>query len=313
MTEKIKLMKPLFLEGTFNHRGVKRRAVFEKEIANGTDTFQIWRDPDGPGEEYELYVELNGYLVPLGVTEESLESRCGLWAAIKELYGDFESRDNFFSNLQNGENYATLFNAAVEAEKRAIARFGSDQAIQADFIARYIAGCVELYKKAKETAGEIAPDYVGALAMGELDQCQALKAAFQKNEQHRAVEQAKQEELENRKFCDEQNAAALRKVENAKKILRNGGWLENYKVIFYRTPYDEREYSVVNYLLRQYQIPVPLRTQGWIIRKLKGIAVSDGRCTNVLYQKSKKGKCSDAVFDYINELIGAVLDESSKT
>ena len=38
-----KLMQPLFYNGMFNAGGKRMRAVFEREVSNGTDRFRLWR------------------------------------------------------------------------------------------------------------------------------------------------------------------------------------------------------------------------------------------------------------------------------
>lgn len=75
--EKSKLMTPLFYGGNFNREGRRMRAVLEKEISDGLQTYRLWRTAGKPDLEYPragndkyiLHVEINGYLVPLGLTD----------------------------------------------------------------------------------------------------------------------------------------------------------------------------------------------------------------------------------------------------
>ena len=83
--EHSKLMTPLFYDGNFNREGRRMRAVLEKEISDGTQTYRLWRAAGNPDQSYPragndryiLYVEINGYLAPLGLTEFSLTEICG--------------------------------------------------------------------------------------------------------------------------------------------------------------------------------------------------------------------------------------------
>ena len=80
-----KLMKPLFLGSSFNREGRRMRAVLEKTVSDGTDSYRLWRSAGKPdlehakaeNDKYYLYVEINGYLAPVGLTESALANRCG--------------------------------------------------------------------------------------------------------------------------------------------------------------------------------------------------------------------------------------------
>lgn len=83
--ENTKLMTPLFYKDMFNRDGHKMRFTFEREVSNGTDTYRLWRkagkpDTDYPraeNDQYLLYVEINGYLAPLRMTDFQLIDNCG--------------------------------------------------------------------------------------------------------------------------------------------------------------------------------------------------------------------------------------------
>ena len=68
-----KLMTPLFYQGNYNADGKKMRALFLREVSNGTETYRLWRRdgkpdreyPQGEEDAYILYVEQGGYLAPL--------------------------------------------------------------------------------------------------------------------------------------------------------------------------------------------------------------------------------------------------------
>ena len=68
-----KLMKLLLYKDNFNADGRRMRAVLDREISNGVDTYRLWRSPGVPDQRYpraendthSLYVEIGEYLVPL--------------------------------------------------------------------------------------------------------------------------------------------------------------------------------------------------------------------------------------------------------
>ena len=129
-------------------------------------------------------------------------------------------------------------------------------------------------------------------------------------EEQRAAEQAAQKQA-NADYVAEMNQEAQAKVDAAVRILRNDGILKNEDIEIYRSRYDYRVYSVVNYLMRQYGIKVPLRTQGWINDKLATAVIKDGVCEHVQYRKTKNGKGSQAVFGYLTELAQATRREAA--
>ena len=50
--ENSKLMTPLFYDGMFNREGRRMRAVLEKEISDGTQTYRLWRAAGKPDLDY---------------------------------------------------------------------------------------------------------------------------------------------------------------------------------------------------------------------------------------------------------------------
>lgn len=129
-------------------------------------------------------------------------------------------------------------------------------------------------------------------------------------EEQRAAEQAARKQAD-MAYVAERNQEAQAKVDAAVQILRNDGILKNEDIEIYRSRYDYRVYSVVNHLMRQFGIKVPLRTQGWINDKLATATIRDGVCAHVQYRKTKNGKGSQAVFGYLTELTKAVRKEAA--
>lgn len=315
--ETSKLMKPLFCGGMFNREGRRMRAVFVRSVSNGTQTYRLWRTAGKPDIEYNraesdkylLHVEINGCLAPLGLTDYDLINRCGFASAAKKLYGGSENRGKWIDSLREaGGNDAV--SAAVAEEQWETERYGEDPARQAAYIQNFLDEHVNAYLKAKENGGQTFPDFIGALVMGELPGCVDLSAVYKAKRQAEQAARAAQSEAEEKAYCAERNQETERTVATAVQIIRNGGVLENDTVKFYNSRYSVSSYCVVNYLMRQYQVDVPLRTQGWINDKLVNATIEEGRCVYLRYLRAKGARASQKFFACMNELIRAVAAQS---
>lgn len=313
--EKSKLKCPLFYGNFFNRDGRKIRAVFVREVSDGTNTYQLWHRAGKPklkyncaeNDKYILYVEINGYLASLRETDYSLTRRCGFRSAEKELYGGSEERESFFNDLRKTEEGSEQIPAVLEKEEAVIKRHGEDPARQADFICGFLDEHIKTYLEAKENGGKTFPDFVGALAMDELAHCSELSVVYRRVQEEKKRAGAAAAEDADRAFCEERNREAEKIVSLAVSILKNNGVLKNEKVTFYRSRYAFNTSSIFNYLMRAYKVNAPLRTQGWINDKLLSVTIKKGRCVNVWFLRSHGGRCSQKFVDCMNELIRAAL------
>ena len=302
-----KLMTLLFYEGNFNREGRRMRAVLEKEISDGTQTYRLWRSagkpnqkhPHADNDKYLLYVEVNGYLAPI----------CGFELAAQKLYGGKEKRGAWIDALrESGGNDAVI--AGVAEERKVIEQYGGDPIRQTAYIRSLLDDHVSTYLKSKENGGQTFPDFAGALVMNELAKCSELSAVYRAKQQAEAEAHHAFVEAENRAYCEEQNRVAEQAVSAAIQVIREGGILENQTVVFYRSRYDFSACSIFNYLMRQYQVDVPLRTQGWIKEKLSSATIQDGKCENLRYLRYKNCRGSQRFFECMNALIRAVTQQA---
>ena len=308
-----KLMTPLFYQDNFNSVGKKMRAMLVREVTNGTDTYRLWRRdgkpdrqyPQGEGDDYILYVELHGYLATLRTTDYYLIDRCGYKAMVAALYRGENKREQYFDGLRrSGGDDAVLETLAVEGQK--IQELGRDPARQADYIKAILDGHVSTYLESKESGGKTFPDYIGALVLDELPTCRELSAIYQGKCREREQERKAKADAEDRAYCQERNQRAEQQVQDALRTIREGGVLQNDTVEFYRSRHDSSACSIVLYLMRQYQVDVPLRTQGWIASKLANATITDGRCSNLQFWGHRRDRASQRFIDCMNELIRAV-------
>lgn len=315
--ENSKLMTPLFYDGNFNRAGHKMRAVFEREISDGAMIYRLWRSAGKPDREYPrdendkylLHVEINDYLAPLQMSDSALVDHCGYMPAVEKLYGGNEGRKQRLEKLrQNGDENA--ISTALGVENEEIRLCGSDPACQAGYIRKIMDDHVSTYLTSKENGGNTFPDFIGALVLNDLAKCMELstihKALYREEQRARAA----RAEAEEREFCEERNSEARKMVDEAVSILRNGGVLENKTIKFYRSRYSCSSYSIFNYLMRQYNVKVPLRTQGWINDKLCNATIKDGSCVNLQFLRAKNSRGSQKFFECMDALILVVTAQA---
>lgn len=310
-----KLMMPLFCNGMFNCGGRRIRAVHLYDVSDGEHRYRLWTkagtpDIDYPrveSDRYLLYVEIHGYLAPLGMTEYFLTEHCGYLPAMRELYGGAEHRRTYFDSLQK-----SAIEEAVAIERTVIYHLGKESPRQADYIHGILNEHLMRYTASKESEGKTFPDYIGALMADELDQCiQLAKIYLEREQKEDAIRQAQIAEQEH----------ALRQAVNAEKetivaaalqTIRSGGTLRNEPIRYYKDDGTLVETSLILYLMREYHINVPIRTQGWIKERLATANVQEDFCGSVTYYRARKSQCSQKFFDCMRDLITAVHDMKEK-
>lgn len=316
------MKKPLFYDGMFNREGHGMRAVFVKDISNGTDTFHLWQSagepdlsyPRADNDAYILHVEINGYLAPLRVTEYQLIESCGWLPAMEELYGGKDQRQDYLDEvLKNSQQGDGSFGAAMDRETAEVQRCGSDPARQADYIKACLNQHIAAYQEAQKNRGETFPDFIGALILDDLSACQTLSAIHKENRRLKEAARRQKQREEETALVEKKNVETAQKVDEAISILKHGGALKNEQVAFYRLTEDSYTvsmYSIFNYLMRRYGVKVPLRTQGWINESLVQAVIAEGHLTTYQYRKSKRGKGSDTFCVCMDSLITAISNQA---
>lgn len=316
-----KLMTPLFYDGNYNAEGKRMRVVLERMVSNGTESYRLWRSDGKPELEYPraandtyiLHVEVNGHLVSLCMTDYALINHCGLLPATIALYGSEEGRAEHFKHLRDSGAAGTgVFSEAMACETEKIIELGSDSARQADYIKSVLDQHVAVFLDAKESHGKSFPDFVGALILDEIPTCLALRTKYRAYKQEEALKRQAEQEKQDCAFCEEQNRKAEQMIDSAIRTIRGGGTLKNDPIIIYKSRYDSSTYSLVNHLMRRYQVNVPLRTQGWINDKLVSVTIENGKCEHLRYMRSKGAQCSQKIFDCMHELILKVCSETEE-
>lgn len=310
-----KLMMPLFCNGMFNRNGHKIRAVRSFDVSNDEYQYHIWTQAGQPDTAYPrnetdcylLYVEVRGYLAPLGMTEYRLTECCGYLPAMQELYGGEENRKAYFAHLQG-----MTVGEAIAAEEAAITRLGKESSRRAEYIHGMLNAHLMRYTASKENGGKTFPDYVGALMADELDHCIQLSKIYQANKQQEDEIRQAQIAEQDRVYQQSVNTEKEKAVGAALQIIRSGGTLKNDTLCYYKDDGSFVETSLILYLMREYHIDVPLRTQGWIKERLASATVQEDFCGSVTYYRARKSQCSQKFFDCMWDLITAVHDMKEK-
>ena len=316
-----KLMRPLFYKDKFNRDGHKMRAVFCKQISDGNDTFRIWRRdgvpeiqcPRAENDDHLLYLELNGYLAPMRRTEFDLIQDCGFPAACQSLYGGEEQRASHFRHLrQMSPTSNEPIADAIRKEDAETQRLGAEPERQAAFVKDWLREKVETYQKAKGNGGETFPDFIGALALSELEQCVELFAKYRVIWQRLKKERAEKEMQEQERLGQIEIEKLQQRVAEAEQTIRTSGEIENAEIDIYESGKGYRTTCMFAYLLQKYQIAVPLRTMGWVINNLTHVVVRRDGTTSIRYMRAAKSRSrgSERIFSVLSDLIRAVRADS---
>lgn len=290
------LKKPLFINGMYNREGKNCRADFVREVSNGAESYKLWtctdknQYPANERDRYFLYVEINNYLVPLRMTDYKFTDVLGFFPACVELYGTREERARVWQRSSGDE-----VNRLQELEEPVILRYGSDPARQADYIRDRLRVRVHNYINARDNGGTFA-DFVGAVVLGELENCVELSAKLRakmevkeeavrrEREEQEAREAAEREELHNK---------ALEEVEN---VFTRGGLI--------------KDGALLVELADAHGVKIPLRTRGWILNSFAqcSIAIIDGAPRySVRYYKRNSGTGSTKIYEIIEQIRAAIV------
>lgn len=121
----------------------------------------------------------------------------------------------------------------------------------------------------------------------------------------------------NRKENEAQNAESRAQLDNAVQSIRGGSsdnkTIKNETLTFYDENGNKRETNVVNQLMKDYGIEVPIATQGWFNKRLISFRYENGESkvhADLIGANGKKLKVPDNVYNYL-DILGNKIRESS--
>lgn len=306
------LMKPLFVEGMYNRTNKRMRAVFLKEITDGTTTYRLWRRdgkpdkayPENDADKYYLHIEVNNILVPLGMTECDLTKRVG-WPKVDELLYTRDGEDPRMVRSRAIDEVKAAYpdvgvSLLLQKEEKYAVEFGSKPDLQVTYIKRQLDKNVQIFLESKENGGETFPDFVGAAILNDLDMCDKLSAVYKV---HRKIAEEERKRIAREKEAEEEqlrfkaHEAAMEKV---KEVLLHGGKISNKEVLL-----D---------LADRLNVDIPIRTKGWIRANFVECSVSaDGYPQSVTcHVTSNRSKGSTKIFSLLQKMQTAIIAEGGR-
>ncbi len=296
--ENITLVKPLFIDGIFNHAGKRMRIKYVKTVTCDEATYDLYiRDskipensyPSSGNDVFYLHVLINDWLIPIGLTEWTLYHRALQKPIVLQLYGSEEARNQQFSEFRKAHSETEadrLIHSQLAKEKELEGQLYAETKYSAAYIHSLLDKHIKSYTSCKNGIGSF-PDFIGAALVGELEMCIRL-SELRKENYAREREEEQKKRAEEERIQAEAEAAELALAE---KVLLGGGKITNSRYICT--------------LAEKYHIVIPLRTKGWILNSMKSCLITDNG-VSVEYMKTKKGACSKKIFDIIGQLREAV-------
>lgn len=124
----------------------------------------------------------------------------------------------------------------------------------------------------------------------------------------------------NRKENETQNAESRAQLDNAVQSIKGGSsdnkTIKNETLTFYDESGKKRETNIVNQLMKDYGIEVPLATQGWFNKRLISFGYKNGESVVYADLKGANGrtlKVPDNVYDYLDKLGNKIRESSPDT
>lgn len=127
---------------------------------------------------------------------------------------------------------------------------------------------------------------------------------IEKNEQEKRL----QREQKDKEYMDSQNKITEELVLAAEQAILNKQEVKNCDITIYKSRYNSSTTKLILYMMKQYGINVPLKTQGWINQALTRIQYSDG-WGDYTYNHYKSSANSTVFNKYLNQLIRVIKEK----
>lgn len=132
---------------------------------------------------------------------------------------------------------------------------------------------------------------------------QAAKAEFHKKKDIEHLRKQREQEENDRKYCETKNKIAEEKIAETIKQFKNDGEIKNDTIEMYKSRYTSSTYSIINHIARMYNVKIPSKVQGWINEHLVSVNIINGVLNGYSYHTGHK---STTIRKYINALIEAI-------
>lgn len=313
-----KLMTPLFIAGNFNREGKRIRAEHYADYSNGDISYSVWKTeslknsfPVDDTDVYWLMVLLDGYLIPLNMTEKHIRNRYGFRHMVKQQYGSEENRERFYKEIRQKfedpfcKECNSEINTALQKDAEIEKLLSSGDCAMVDFISDFLSHAAKSFEDCERDPANNYPDFIGAVVCGKLDKCKKLAEVYYSEKKKRMIERNKEAKMELEAEIRRTNQQAAQEVSEAERIIMNGGCVQNKTIEFFDGE-TRKDTKLIPYLMKKHHLNVPIRTFGWMGEKLNSASFSEGKCVRLNYMKTKNGKCSDSVWKCLAALAAAV-------
>ncbi|HHV27969.1 MAG TPA: hypothetical protein GXX63_12355 [Tissierellia bacterium] len=125
------------------------------------------------------------------------------------------------------------------------------------------------------------------------------------------MEEEKRRQQEENQFINEKNKIAYDNIAQAEEGIINNETIDNINITIYNSKYDSNTTSLILYLMKKYNIKVPIKTQGWINNALANIR-RDEYSNGYTYQYYTSSSDSTVFYKYLNELVNKIKEEYKK-
>lgn len=297
MSSDTKLSKPLFVNGNFNRAGKRSHFAFVSILPASPHDLRVWRRAGAPdnscpineNDTHILYVDIDGWMIPIGLTAARLEAQTGRHFLVMEQFGgDVGAFWSAWTSCKTPEE-RDAFNAKYNPLEK---EYGRDPARQGAYVSAILNARKQAWQDAKEDPQKF-PDCIGAAVCGELDEWLKVSAAYkarkEAEERAEAEEQAAREEAERK----EQEAREREEMAAYMELLRKPGRVED----------GAKAVKAADAL----GVKIPLRTRGFMLEKLAAFTVeADGHVEHIQYYRNGgRAYNGNGVYQTLTELCKA--------
>lgn len=156
--------------------------------------------------------------------------------------------------------------------------------------------------------GRVEIEFVRQFDAERAERYAAARLVYVKRKEEQYAAERERRETENAAYVKEKNDEAEAVIQTAIATIKSGnGKIGNDEIEIFKSRYTSNTYALVNVLCRRYNVEVPLRTQGWIAKKLGCFVVENGKHKSIMWQPEKRGeKPSQTIHKYLEKLVEAI-------
>ncbi len=301
--------KPLYVDDKFNKEGKLEAMRYMFTASNGKETYALYIVHRGTVEadisqstdlKYNLYALVDGWAVPLGITEYILRKKAAQMATEIALYGGEEGQREFCCKIHREHSIAEaekLMDEQRAKELETEGQFLYDNVCIADYITSRLQWHIQDYLAYKDGAEHHSLNFVGAVFANDLDHCSHLYEEREKERERKREEQRRKYEEEERRKLEAALKKKAGKLNKAEKVLLDGGIISDG--------------SIICDLALRHDVKIPYLTSLWIANSFDNCEIREGTIA-VCFHRFGKTRADTKIYDVIREITEAIRKSKSK-